>query len=193
MKKRFKLIAVILFFISSCSREKEMIYINQLVKDLFCFKENSTWIYYDQVSATTDTMIVTNYEAHKMGMLKCKHNISYSEVIKMSVTFLQRIDVVFTPISNSRNNTADNTMFATQENPFPFTLICDENDNFDIYDGGSVKFMPIYQLNINEEYSNVYLFEYSNSKYYIAKYIGPIRMVKTGTFDYVLINKNIKQ
>ena len=54
--KRFILITVgiiiPLLLFSTCQKE-HVSPINQLVKDLFCFKESSEWTYYDSVSQTT--------------------------------------------------------------------------------------------------------------------------------------------
>lgn len=58
--------AIVLLLLCSACRKEHVAPINQLVKDLFCFKEGSEWTYYDSVSQTTQKMVVTNYKVTKL-------------------------------------------------------------------------------------------------------------------------------
>jgi hypothetical protein len=174
------------------SCEKETLPINQLVKDLFCFKEGSVWVYYDSISKTTDTMTITNYKNSKFCS-KGFYSSSCCEMKYIVGNFIKDFDITLTAISTDPNNSNTGTnmfRYKGKNATLPFVFICDENNNF--YIDGNVTFLPIYQLN-GKEYSNVYLFEHDDSKYYIAKNVGAIRIIKTGVFDYVLTNKNVKQ
>jgi hypothetical protein len=191
MKIILKFTAIILLLVTGLSCEKEVTQMNKLVKDLFCFKEGSIWVYYDSISETRDTMTITNYKSYKFCVKKGAYGSeSCDELISISGTFLRDFDITLTTSSRGKSNTASTDPYRVR-NPLPFEFTCDENNNFYMFNG-NVTFLPTYQLN-EEEYLNVYLFEHDNSKYYIGKNVGAIRIVKTKVFDYVLISKNIKQ
>ena len=64
------IISIGLIILSTSCRKEHVAPINQLVKDLFCFKTGSEWTYYDSISQTTHKMVVTNYENLKEGFPK---------------------------------------------------------------------------------------------------------------------------
>jgi hypothetical protein len=140
-------------------------------------------------------MIITDYKSSKLcGLKGSKHNASCGELIFIYGKFLRDFDVSLCPISFDRNNTATNAD-VIGKNPLPFIFTCDEDNHFDIISDkhGNVTFFQIYRLNENDIYTNVYLFELNDSKYYIARNIGAIRIVKAGVFDYTLTDKSVKQ
>ncbi|NLJ81740.1 MAG: hypothetical protein GX330_01260, partial [Bacteroidales bacterium] len=94
MKKISLVFIGILFLVSAC-REEHVSSVNQLVKDLFCFKTGSEWTYYDSVSQTTQKMEVTNYEARKLASTPegGRKAYDFAEYIKIEGTFLTDFDV----------------------------------------------------------------------------------------------------
>ena len=193
MKTILKFSVIVLLSALGFSCEKETASLNQLAKDLFCFKEGSVWVYYDSISKATDTMTIIYYKESKLcGLKGAYRSASCGELIRIAGTFLRDFDISLTTIGYRRSNTANIESFKNKdENQLLFIFTCDENNNFDVIDG-SVTFLQTYQLN-EDIYANVYLFEVKNSKYYIAQNVGAIRVIKTSIFDYVLINKNLKQ
>jgi len=193
---------ILLLFLCSACREEHTSPVNQLVKNLFCFKTGSEWTYYDSVSQTTQKMTVTNYEILKFGGGKSKRGKIYD--------FAESIHIDFT-IENTelslyekgrtwlkadiyKDNTLDGmyittpikTIFSTHCNEL--SLRCDENNNFT----PSATYLSTYRVN-ETTYSDVYVFNKDKVTYYISKHIGFIRCVENNYFDLVLIDKNIQQ
>jgi hypothetical protein len=173
--------------VSSC-RKEHITPVNQLVKDLFCFKTGSEWTYYDSVSQTTQKILVTNYEATRLG---------YPKPYGKTRDWGECIEIDFI-IENSKGgetvlnasvgeiNTAKGRVF-TPTNSF-LSIYCNENNIF--------KSIPTYigTYMVNETtYPDVYVFNEGDVTYYVSKHIGFIRCVKNNDFDLVLIDKNVQQ
>ncbi|MGI6291103.1 MAG: hypothetical protein ACOXZH_01540 [Bacteroidales bacterium] len=205
MKKiRFLITAGILFlFLCSTCRKEHIAPINQLVKDLFCFKAGSEWTYYDSVSQTTQKMMVTNYEIRKFApMPKGGRGKIYdcAESITMDITVENASQSLFIKgrtwliADIYKDNTLEGmyittpvkTIFSTRCNEL--SLRCDENNNFT----PSATYLSTYTVN-EITYSNVYVFNKDNVTYYVSKHTGFIRCVENNYFDLILIDKNIQQ
>ncbi len=188
-----------LFLCSACKKE-HVAPINQLVKDLFCFKTGSEWVYYDSVSQTTQKMVITNYEATRLESTPKggRRAYNFAELVDIKGYFLTDFEVrvrsqgdeekdnntaIFGGTYKSSNNT---------NSSLPLRFKCDENNNFN----SSVSYFAEYNMN-NIDYKNVYAFNMDenteNIIFYAAKNIGIIRMVKIDDFDWVLTDKNVLQ
>lgn len=202
MKKVFFLIATGILFLGSACREEHVSPVNQLVKDLFCFKEGSEWTYYDSVSQTTQKMIITNYEARKLASMPegGRKAYDFAEYIKIEGTFLTNFNMRIQAQGEEIDyeNTASfrgtyESIYGHSSLPLHFT--CDQNNKFNC----SVAYFDKYNMN-GISYENMYVFDmdellYSNKSilFYVAKHIGLIRMTKINEFDWVLTDKNIQQ
>ena len=195
----------LLFLFSSCPKEpKEHIApVNQLVKDLFCFQTGSEWTYYDSISQTTQKMMITNNITTRFASMPGKGQKVYefAEVIKISGYFLTDFEIKAS--AQEEGKEYDNTAIfrGTYTSPhntrltIPLRFRCDANNVFDC----SVEYFAEYNVSgIN--YSNVYVFDMDDSPYntenivfYVAKNIGIIRLIRLNDFDWVLIDKNVKQ
>jgi len=205
MKKlSFLIIAGILFlFLFSTCRKEHIAPINQLVKDLFCFKTGSEWTYYDSVSRTTQKMIITNYEIRKFAPkpeVGKRKVYDWAEDIEMNITVENASQSLFikgrtwliadiykdNTLKGMYITTPVKTIFSTHCNEL--SLRCDENNNFI----PSATYLSTYTVN-EITYSNVYVFNKDNVTYYVSKHTGFIRCVENNYFDLVLIDKIIQQ
>ena len=190
--------AICLLF-TSC-RQEQISPMNQLAKDLFCFKEGSEWTYYDIVSQDTVRMMVTKHTASKYGGGKEPNgkNYDFAESVKLEINvknssqsistntrlvgaigtdnMLGQLSNVATPVVNS---------FSVEN----FALKCDNNNNFtpsavyhSNYVVNGVTYSDVYEFNIN----------INATTYYVAKHVGFIKCVASGS-DLVLIDKNVLQ
>ncbi|MGI6291105.1 MAG: hypothetical protein ACOXZH_01550 [Bacteroidales bacterium] len=203
--KRILLITagIVLLFLCSTCRKEHIAPINQLVKDLFCFKTGSEWTYYDSVSRTTQKMIITNYEIRKFApMPEGGRGKVYdcAESITMDITVENPSQSLFikgrtwlvadiykdNTLRGMYITTPVKSIFSTRCNEL--SLRCDENNNFT----PSATYLSTYTVN-EITYSNVYVFNKDNVTYYVSKYIGFIRCVENNYFDLILINKNVQQ
>jgi hypothetical protein len=194
--------AIILLLLCSSCRKEHVSPINQLVKDLFCFKEGSEWTYYDSVSQTTQKMVVTNYETLKFGGGKPERGKVYdfAEDIEIEITVENTEKLLFVKgrtwlkadigYDNTLNgmyiSTPVKTIFSIRLNEL--SLRCDENNNFT----PSATYLSTYTVN-ETTYSDVYVYNKDNVTYYVSKHTGFIRCVENNYFDLVLIDKNIQQ
>jgi len=195
---------IVMSLIGVSCREEHVAPINQLVKDLFCFKKGSEWTYYDSISQTTQKMIITKYETLKFGGGKSKRGKIYdfAEDIEMEFTVENTSQLLSVKGSTwlkadiGHENTLngmyistpiiDNTLRCTE-----FSLSCDENNNFH----PSVTYLSTYMVN-EITYSDIYVFNKDHITYYVSKHIGFIRCVYSESgyrIDLVLIDKNVKQ
>jgi hypothetical protein len=178
----------------SCKKE-HIASINQLVKDLFCFKEGSTWTYYDSVSQKTCIMNISKYEELKIVSTPKLGGQIYEghEHITITGYLFTEFELNINAQGDTKDNTATlrGTYISPYHNnthyPIPLYFTCDANNHFNI----TVTCMPEYIL--GEKYTKVYLFEYENTNYYIARHVGLIRLHKINEFDLVLIDKNVIQ
>jgi len=196
---------IMLIFICLSCRKEHISPVNQLVKDLFCFKTGSEWIYYDSLSRTTHKMVVTNYEVTKCASMPKGGRKAY--VFAEDITINYVVDNTNTGetwliADEDQDNTARGSVFVPSETLL--SIRCNENDNFT----PSATHLSTY--NVNEiEYKDVYVFNVSNKihsgnitytndyTYYVAKHTGFIRCVykceyaEHLNYDWVLINKNV--
>ncbi len=183
-------IGIVLLFLCSTCRKEHISPVNQLVKDLFCFKEGSEWTYYDSVSQTMQKMVVTGYEITKLASMPegGRKAYNFAEYIKMEVI-----------VGNSKKETRlqaevdqDNTLgegLSCIYTPIgkPLYLSCDKNNNFT----PSAIHLSTYTVN-ETTYSDVYVFNNNSITYYASKYVGFVRC-ECNKFDLVLIDKNVQQ
>lgn len=202
MKKTHLFILVSFLSILTACRKEHIAPVNQLVKDLFCFKEGSEWTYYDSISQTTQKMVVTNYEIRKFGGGKQKRGKIYdwAEDIEMGITIeniAQSLSVkgrTWLKADIYKDNTLNGMYITTPVKTIYSTrcdelsLNCDENNNFT----PSATYLSNYTVN-GTNYSDVYVFNKYNTTYYVSKHIGFIRCMYDNDFDWVLIDKNIQQ
>jgi hypothetical protein len=181
---------------ATCKKE-HIAPVNQLVKDLFCFKEGSEWIYYDSITQTTTVMSISNYEQTAYGYPKLYGKVrNFGETIKFDITIVNLSQSESVSHSGTTWLKAeieqDNTLKDVSSHIFTpvktyLSLGCDENNHFSI----SVTYLNTYELN-GTTYSDVYMFNINNIIYYVARYIGFVRCVQYDNFDLVLIDKTIK-
>jgi hypothetical protein len=207
------IIGIILLLLYSSCREEHVAPINQLVKDLFCFKTGSEWVYYDSVSQTMQKMTVTDYETLNFGYPKPYGKTrDFAEYIKMDLT-VEKITPSISVTGATRLKSyidQDNTL--RQELSSIFTPIgslrigCDENNNFT----PSATYLNTCMVN-EIIYSDVYVFNNVDSRiidnvafidsfaYYVSKHTGFIKCVRKCSYDefknseLVLIDKNVQQ
>lgn len=192
---------IVMSLIGVACREEHVTPVNQLVKDLFCFKEGSEWTYYDSISQTTQKMIITKYETLKFGGGKSKRGKVYdfAEDIKMEFTVENTSQLLFVKGKTwlkadiGCDNTLDGMYISTPaiDNTLrctEFSLSCDKNNNFH----PSATYLSTYIVG-EATYSDVYVFNQNKITYYVSKHIGFIRCVENNYFDLVLINKNVVQ
>jgi hypothetical protein len=203
MKRITYLFAVIgLIFLFSACREERVAPVNQLVKDLFCFKAGSEWTYYDSVSQTTTKMIITEYDINRVGAKSRRKTYEWAELIKIKGHFFSDFEIRVGAQGEKYDNTA--ILGGTYVNsydrhsPIPLSFRCDANNNFNL--DGSVTFFSEYSVN-DITYKDVYFFDCDSHEgkisCYVAKHIGIIRFIRSfsynNSFNLVLINKNIQQ
>jgi len=191
---------VLLLLCSTCCKE-HVAPINQLVKDLFCFKTGSEWTYYDSVSQTMQKMVVTNYETTRMAPKPegGRKAYNFAEYIEMEII-----------VSNFNRTTRleadieqDNTLGRGCIYPpigEPLYIGCDKNNNFI----PPITYLSSYSVN-ETTYTDVYMFNVvkditaDNYTYYVSKHIGFIRCIfqceyaPHNNFDLVLIDKKVQQ
>jgi len=185
--------AIISLIGASCSKE-HIAPVNQLVKDLFCFQEGSEWTYYDSVSGTTTIMSILEYNQIKFGYPKPYGKVhDFGESIEIRGNFLTDFDVKIR-VQGMEKEDKNTAIFGgsyvsptSNHSSIPLNFKCDQNNNFNC----SITYFAEYDLN-GIIYKNVYVFD-TNIQFYVAKHVGLIRMLKTDDFDWVLINKNVKQ
>ena len=202
-KPQINHLALFIALIAIClsCRKEHVSPINQLVKDLFCFKTGSEWIYYDSLSHTTHKMVVTNYEIRQFApeskggrkIYDYAESIyidliidgdSPSTSLKCRTWLLADIDYDNTLVGMYISTPLiDNTLRCRT-----ISLHCDENNNF----SPSATYLNTYVIN-GITYSDVYVFNVDNATYYVSKHTGFIRCVENNYFDYVLIDKNVLQ
>ena len=203
------LVGIILLFLCLTCRKEHVAPINQLVKDLFCFKTGSEWTYYDSVSQTTQTMVVTNYEILKSTPMPLGGRKAYdfAEYIKMDIIVGDSKKEIQLEADRNQNNTLKKGVsFIYPPIGEPLYIGCDQDNNFT----PSAMYLNNYTLN-EMTYSDVYVFNVTRNinsssityvddfTYYVSKYIGFIRCIyqceyhENYSFDWVLIDKNVQQ
>lgn len=198
MKTNRILLIIIMVGSITISCKEQISPMNQLAKDLFCFKEGSEWTYYDNVNQDTVRMVVKKHTASKYGGGKEPNgkNYDFAESVKLEINvknssqsistntrlvgaigtdnMLGQLSNVATPVVNS---------FSVES----FALKCDNNNNFT----PSAVYHSNYVVN-GVTYSDVYEFNINAITYFVAKYVGFIKCVASGS-DLVLIDKNVLQ
>jgi len=189
----FLIIYTCLLF-SSCKDHTTTL--NSLVKDLFVFKDGSTWTYYDSINKDTVIMTVFDYKETKFGGMcggigSMANKREFLEMITFSIILnfdtLREVWLYANDCKIDNTATTESSWFYTPIG-MDFAFTCDENNMFSI----PTTFMHSYSVN-NVTYSDVYLFEYKDIKFYIAKNIGYIQCIQADKKNLVLIKKNIKQ
>jgi hypothetical protein len=166
--------------------------INQLVKDLFFFKEGSTWTYYDSVSHNNTTMTIVHSEKSKIAPMQKRGKPHYFyETIESDVIVQGGYDKKFTieiwtGSFQNRDNTAITMGDIYTPSTTPFVFSCDKNNTFSC----PMTYFPTYEVN-SVIYEDVYVFDYEEVLYYVAKHVGYIRCFQADEFDLVLIDKTI--
>jgi hypothetical protein len=199
---KLSLIIIVTCCFVSCKEEQSST-INPLVKELFCFKPGSTWSYEGTaykvgdiirdvtLSVTTKSYQESQFEKHcneKGRGYNFKEYISYEIEAKMlmSQTFSSEIMADECGVDHTAN------VHITTPIGSVLSFYCDEENNFSI----PVEFLATYSYK-NHKYDNVYIFYYSNAKYYVAKNVGFICCEKnydTGARTEVwLVDKNVIQ
>jgi hypothetical protein len=161
-----------------------------LVKDLFCFKAGSEWIYYDSISQTTKKMVITKYEGTRIAPkpLGGRKAYEFSESIGINGVFKEYEEHVIQVGIEAKMYEDNTAMFSADYFMGELSFRCDANNNFK----ENVSYLSQYQMN-EIKYHDVYVFNYDNTTYYVAKHIGIIRFIRPDLFDLVLIDKNILQ
>jgi len=180
----------LLFLFSSCNPDDEYIVspMNQLIKDLFCFKTDSEWTYYDSISQTTQKMMVTNYDSLVL-VPKGKNVYECSEIIEMNILLGESEKETRLSSNLSQKNIGKGRIATPIDANSYFSIRCDENNNFT----PPATYINTYSVN-GKIYSDVYVFnDEDNITFYVSKHIGFIRCVKDNDFDWVLIDKNVQQ
>jgi hypothetical protein len=204
-KKPFVFFICICLLALSC-KEERVHPVNQLVKDLFCFKEGSTWTYYDSISQKPRTLAVVSYTETKWAPTpKCcgSHRKAYEFGESLQIDFLlEDVDKTWrvegtTEMTGSYEK--DNvlididTYFAcpllniSGNKMQEFVFFCDENNVF----SENVTFLPVFSVG-DISYKEVYLFEKNDIKCYVAKNIGFLKCIDEDE-NLVLIDKNVIQ
>ena len=192
------IIGIALLFLCTTCRKEHVAPINQLVKDLFCFKTGSEWTYYDSISQTTQKMVITIYKEEKRAPQPKgnKKTYDYQEYIEMNGFFLRKFIISIGALGKEEEY--DNTAgfwgdYVSVTLPLQFRYDKDKCFNC------SVKCLAEYTVS-DIVYKNVYIFFMKDLKYddkdieyYVAKHIGLIRIKQDGGFDWILIDKNVQQ
>jgi hypothetical protein len=171
-------------------RKEHVAPVNQLVKDLFCFKEGSEWTYYDSVSQTTQKITITEYEETKLAPKPKGGGAAYewAEYILINGLLKEQEEHKIEIGIDAQMNEDNTAEFFGNYFVGKLFFTCDANNNFN----KNVSYLPQYQLN-GIKYQDVYIFNYDNITYYVAKHIGIIRFIQPDLFDLALIDKNIRQ
>ena len=204
MKKLiFIIIGIAILFLCSTCRQEHVAPVNQLVKDLFCFKTGSEWTYYDSVSQTTQKMRVTNYEILKFApeskggrgkVYDYAESIHIDFSVENTTLSLSNKCRTWVKADIDNDNTLNGMYISTPviDNTLrckEFSLHCDKNNNFTPF----ATYLNTYTVN-GTTYSDVYEFNYKDgATYYVSKHVGFIRCVENNYFDLVLIDKNVQQ
>ncbi len=191
-KNIFITIGLVYLFLCLGCRKEHVAPINQLAKDLFCFKTGSEWVYYDSISQTTQRMLISNYEATRLASMPKGRRRAYNwaEYIEMKIT-IENFGSGTTKLEADEDQ--DNTLrkgvsyIYTPTEEFLY-ISCDENTNF----VPSPTYLTTYTVN-ETIYSDVYVFHQDDVSYYVSKHIGFIRCVKNNYLDLVLTDKNVQQ
>jgi len=199
---------ILIFLCSSCQKEHTAP-INQLVKDLFCFKTGSEWIYYDSLRHTTHKMVVTNYEKTRcgekpIGIVKKTYNFVECITINYVVDSTRKGETMLGAYKD-QDNTAGGYVFIPAETE-EFSIRCDKNNNFtpsatrlNTYTVNEIEYKDIYVFNISKKIHIGNITYTDEHTYYVAKHTGFIRCVRKceyaehDSYDWVLINKNVIQ
>ena len=205
----FLLLGITLLVILSTCRKEHVAPINQLVKDLFCFKEGSEWTYYDSVSQTTQKMVVTSFEILKSASMPKggRKAYNFAEYIKMEIIVGDSKKEIRLEADEDQDNTLRKELsYIYPPIGKPLSIGCDENNNF----APTATYLSTHTIN-ETTYSDVYVFNdvknitigdivyVDNFTYYISKHIGFIRCIyqceysENYSFDWILINKNVQQ
>jgi len=198
----------LLFFSSSCPSNNEEYIVspmNQLIKDLFCFKTDSEWVYYDSISQMSQIMLVTNYDSLIL-VPKGKYVYECSEIIEMNILVGESEKETRLSSNLSQKNIGKGRIATPTNANSYFSIRCDENNNFT----PPATYFDTYSVN-GKIYSDVYVFNDEKNitidgivcvdtiTYYVSKNTGFIRCIyqckyhEPYSFDWVLIDKNVKQ
>jgi len=179
-----------IFFLCTTCRKEHVAPVNQLVKDLFCFKVGSEWTYYDSVSQTTQKMVVIKYETFESAPEPKggKKAYDFAELIKMEILIGDSKKRTQLESGVDQDNTLKGLSWIYTPTGEPLHIHCDENNNFT----PSATYLDTYSVN-GTTYHSVYVFGVGGASYYVSKHNGFIRCEKIGKYDLVLINKNIQQ
>jgi len=208
MKKITLFIAgIILIFLCLSCRKEHVSPINQLVKDLFCFKTGSEWIYYDSLSHTTHKMVVTNYEVTKCASMPKGGRKAYDFAEWIIINFVvdnTNKGKTHLVADEDQDNTAKGSVFVPAETLL--SIRCNENDNFtpsathlSTYSVNEIEYKDVYVFNVSQKIHSGNITYTDDFTYYVAKHIGFIRCVRKCeyaehySYDWVLIDKNVIQ
>ncbi len=191
--KRIRLITIgITLLLNSACNKVSYSHLNQLVKDLFCFKAGSEWTYYDSITNSTKVLHILEYTEHYEGY-PSPYKRYAGEIIVLNGFFFS--DFKITISTEDAGKEYDKTAIfeginitANGEKSVFLSFICDKKNNFNC----SVMYHTEYSMS-GTTYKDVYIFNQENIQYYFAKNIGLIRMVEVDNFDLVLIDKSIFQ
>jgi len=206
MKKITLYIAgTILIFICLSCRKEHVSPINQLVKDLFCFKTGSEWIYYDSLRQTTHKMLVTNYDATKSASMPKGGRKAYNFAEYITINYVvdsTNKGETHLEADEDQDNSAKGSVFVPAETLL--SIRCNNNNNFtpsathlSIYTVNEIEYKDVYVFNVSKKLQSGNITYTDDYTYYVAKHTGFIRCVrKCGyaehySYDWVLINKNV--
>ena len=171
------------------AKDPEYVYIPQDFKDFICFNQGSYWVYLNN-SGTKDSVVLNSQE---FNMLQMEEQYSYLHLEELQQTFLI-------------NNTSTLLMLCKQYSSYSksYTYFPSFNSNstnqFRAHNLSTIgkkvadiEYLQFYDtLSIgNVNYSNVKLFQYLNEKYYFAKNIGLIEIVKDSVISWRLLNYSV--
>ncbi|MDR2834763.1 MAG: hypothetical protein LBV69_00990 [Bacteroidales bacterium] len=186
MKKEILLIIFCIAVLFYGCREEHIARVNQLTKDLFCFKVGSEWTYYDSISQKQKTMVVQNYEEEKYSYpRRYGKTYDWGTLIKIDFSFFENLYIkIETKIGE--DNTAN---FIGYYFSHPLKFKCNYDNSFNI----EVNYLSTYKVN-NIIYSDVYIFNDNVVKHFVSKNVGVIQIVsEQDNFNWVLIDKTVQQ
>jgi len=197
---------ILLFLCSSCQKEHTAP-INQLVKDLFCYKTGSEWIYYDSLRHTTHRMVVTNYEKTRSGEMPKGGGKTYNFAEWININYV--VDSTYKgntmlEAEEDQDNTATGYVFVPSETLL--SIRCNKNSNFtpsathlNTYTVNEIEYKDIYVFNVSKTISIGNITYTDDYTFYVAKHTGFVRCVRKCeyseryNYDWVLVNKNVIQ
>jgi hypothetical protein len=144
-------------------------------------------------------MSISNYRTLKAASTPKGGQKAYdfAEHIEIKGIFFSEFEVNIEAQGDGEDNTAVFKSHFYGGDPYPYEnrislplyFRCDANNNFSC----TVTYYETCNV-AGHTYKEVYLFERDNIKFYTAKYIGFIRIIKSDSqCDFVLIDKNIVQ